>query len=231
MPFASPVLRWLSASVGAGLVLGGGWAASAVVRDGVEGASAAQVTLGIALLIVGLPMVALPALLGTGVIPDRGGPWAAALQKLAAEHGQQVQSSPDVGVWFDVVHGGPRFTALVDPPGQRLILRSRRATRHGVVVVRRGDTGAGEGARWAEVARGEAWSMRAEVRVAAAAMAQNAELVHALDRFFAFRGARAVVFGAEGLSLELHLPTPEHTAGVIRTGMDVARAIQSASER
>lgn len=229
--FASPVLRWMSGSVGLGLAVGGAWAASAVFRQGVQGASAGQVTLGLALLIVGVPMVALPALVGSGLVRDRGAPWAVALRKLAAEHGQQVQSSADVGVWFDVVHGGPRFTVLIEPTAERLVLRSTRTARHGVVVVRRGDTGEGEAARWLEVARGEAWSMRAEVRVASAAMAQNGALVRALDRFFAFRGARSVTFGAEGLSLALVLPPPERTEEMIRAGMDVARGIHTASER
>ncbi len=231
MSNAASVIRWITASVGLGLIVGGGWAASSVLRVGVAGANAGQVTLGIALLFVGLPMFALPLLLQTRVLPDRGAPWAAALGRIAAEHGQVVQSDRDVGVWFDIVHGGPRFTVLVEPAQNRLLLKCRQGARHGVNVVRRGLTDGEDVFRWAEVCRGESWSMRAEVRVAAVSMGQNAPLVRALDRFFAFRGAVAVRFGATGLELELRLPTPESTPDVIRAGMDVARAIFLAAER
>lgn len=231
MSFASPVVRWTLGSIGLGLSVGGAWAAASVFREGLEAASASRVTVGIALLILGLPLLILPTLLASGMVPDKGGPWVQSLARLAAEHGQQVQSEVGVGVWFDIVHGGPRFTVLVDPVGHRLLLKSRRNARHGVVVLRRGERGEADNASWVEVARGEAWSMRAEVRVAAAAMAQNAALAHALDRFFAFRGAVSVSFGADGLALELRLPAPESTPDVIRAGMDVARSVWHASER
>ncbi len=226
---APTMLRWTAAAIGLGLVVGGAWACWEVALKGVEGANAARVTMGLFFLIIGIPLLVLPALVGSGVIADPAGPWISPLARLAAEHGQQVQSDPALGVWFQIIHSGPRFTVLIDARANVLRLDSRRALRHGVVVVRRGEPLEGEAASWNEAARGASWSMYAEVTAGAASLAHSRELGGALDNFFAFRGARRVVFGAEGLSLQFRLPSPEATPAAIRSALEVARTIWHAS--
>ncbi len=229
MSVASTMFRWTAAATGLGLVAGGAWACAEVVVVGVEAANAARVTMGLFFLIVGIPLLVLPVLVGSGAIADPARPWVAPLMRLAAEHGQQVQSDPALGVWFDIVHSGPRFSVFIDARAQVLRLDSPRAVRHGVVVVRRGDALVGDAAAWSEAARGASWSMHTEVAADGAPLAQSRDLARALDNFFAFRGARQVVLGGNGLSLQLRLPPPDAAPAAIRSALDVARTIWHAT--
>lgn len=176
---------------------------------------------------LGIPLIAWPILRRAGIVEDPNAPWVEALARLAAEHGQLVQSDPRAGAWFDLVHGGPRFMVLVEPAHGRLTLRCRRPTRHGIVVVRRGESPAGEPAHWGEVLRGGAWSLRAEVRIAAHSLTEAHALHRALDRFFIFGGARTVLLSNGSLTLELELPPPEAVEGAVRGAIDAARAISA----
>ncbi len=178
--------------------------------------------------LLGTPLLLWSVLRKAGIVEDPNREWVAALRRLAAEHGQEVQSDPASGAWFDLIHGGPRFTVRVQPTKGLLTLRGARTARHGVVVLRRGERPEGEIGQWGEVLRGAAWSLRAEVRVAARPLAETPDLHRALDRFYSFTGAKAVRFDAEGFRLELELPPPEMTDRVVRNTLDAARAVSTA---
>ena len=175
--------------------------------------------------LAGLLLTVRTALASVGLLEGPEGPWRHALQRLAAEHGQEVQLHPERGLWFDAIHGGPRLTVSLFPERGTLELRGGVAGRHGMVVLRRGDSVSGDLAAWPEAFRGAGWSFRAEVRIAARGLEEARPLHLALDRFFALAGARRVAFDHDGLRVSLELPHPDSTERAVRTALDAARAI------
>ena len=211
------------------MMLAGAWAVAPALALPLAEADLTRAAGGVVALLLGLPLATWPWLVRSGVLKDPGEPWAIALAKLAAEHGQMVQTDPILGLWFDLVHGGPRFRVSLDPHRRTLQLSSKRVARHGFIVVPRGVRSEIDLARWTEVARGRAWSLRVEVRSASGSVSGNRALASALDDFFNFSGARSVVFGPDGLRLELALPPPDMADRVVRSATTAARAVWEAS--
>lgn len=218
----------LATFLGGAMVLGGAGLGLVELLAVDRSVDVGRVSAALSLVFLGAPLLAWPSLRRAGIVDDPSTPWVRALTRLAAEHGQLVQTDPGTGAWFDLIHGGPRLTVLVEPGAARLTLRSRLAVRHGVTVVRRGEAPEGDAARWPEVLRGAAWSLRSEVRVASSTLEDARELHRALDRFYTFPGARAVTFGSGGFRVELELPAPEEVEAVVRRAMDAARAVAAA---
>ncbi|MBM4368482.1 MAG: hypothetical protein FJ102_19865 [Deltaproteobacteria bacterium] len=157
-------------------------------------------------------------------------PWVAALARLAAEHGQVMQEDLERGIWFDAVHGGPRFTVLVQPrKGGNVLLMSQRRARHGVLVLRDDLAPGEEFAGWSEVGGGQGWRLYAEVALASRPMLDDRRTAAALDRFFQQAGALSVEFGTDGLTLSLGLPSPDLAARAVREAIDVARQVWEAT--
>ncbi len=157
-------------------------------------------------------------------------PWVAALARLAAEHGQVVQEDLERGIWFDAIHGGPRFTVLVQPrKGGHVLLMSQRRARHGVLVLREGLAPGDEFSGWSEVGGGQGWRLYAEVALTSRPMLKDPRATAALDRFFQQTGARSVEFGTDGLTLSLGLPPPDLAARAVRNAIDVARQVWEAT--
>ena len=229
MAEASRTLAPLASALGGTMMLAGAWAVAPALTAALEDADLARAAAGVVGLLLGLPLAIWPWLVRSGVVEDPGAPWALALSKLAAEHGQQVQTDPILGLWFDLVHGGPRFRVSLDPHRRTLQLSSKRVARHGFIVVPRGVRSGIDLTRWTEIARGRAWSLRVEVRSAGGSVSGNKALEAALDDFFNFAGARSVVFGPDGLRLELESPHPEMADRVVRSATAAARAVWEAS--
>ncbi len=157
-------------------------------------------------------------------------PWVSALSRLAAEHGQAVQEDLERGIWFDAIHGGPRFTVLVQPrKGGNVLLLSQRRARHGVLVLRDDLEPGQEFAGWSEVGGGQGWRLYAEVALTSRPMLEDTRTSAALDRFFRQSGALSVEFGTDGLTLSLGLPPPELAARTVREAIDVARQVWDAT--
>jgi hypothetical protein len=186
----------------------------------------------------GLPATAGAALLSFGVTvffvsaPQVSWePWIVALSKLAREHGQNVQDDLDRGLWFDAIHGGPRFTIQILPTDRGYIrLFSKRQARHGVLVLRAGDEPDEAYALWTPVGKGRGWVIYAEVLVAARSLMTNVRLAAALDRFFGARAAKMVVFASDGLQLDMGLVPIHAVDPAIREAIDVGRQLWEATE-
>jgi hypothetical protein len=221
IPFAS--------AAGVIAVVAGTWAISPIWSDPSSPLDLTRTALGAVGVLGGVPLAAWPWLVRAGVVVDPGKPWADALARIAAEHGQLVNTDPEIGVWFDTIHGGPRFRVLLEPLRQRLRLTSRQSARHGVVVTRRGQPPEDHRSEWAKVTSGAEWSMRAAVRITAIPLVESPRLIRALDEFFAFPNARSVSFDPHGISLVLDLPHPERAARVVRAAMDAAWAVWEAA--
>ncbi len=221
LPYAS--------AAGVVCVVAGTWAISPLWSD-VEGAlDLVRIGLGAVGIVGGTPLALWPWLVRAGVVADPGKPWAERLGRLAAEHGQTVQTDPEIGVWFDTIHGGPRFRVLLQPAEGRMRLTSRQASRHGLVVLRRGEPLPPERSHWVQITGGAQWTLFAEVRISVVGLLENARLVQALERFFEFPGAQQVSFDPTGLTLELSLPSPDRTEAVVRRAMDAAWAVWGAA--
>lgn len=157
-------------------------------------------------------------------------PWVAALTKLAAEHGQVVSEDLALGLSFDVIHGGPRFTLRVDPrPGGAVTLTSPRRARHGIVVTRAGLSRPPEAQDWHAVGHTPAWALHSELVLAARPMLHDPRVVAALDRFFAESAGRTVLLAPDGLRLELGLPHLESAPRALRHAIEVARQLWEAT--
>ncbi len=221
LPFAS--------AVGMVMAVVGTWAVSPVWADPSGSLNLVRVGLGAAAILGGTPLALWPWLVRAGVVADPGKPWAENLTRLAAEHGQIVQSDPEIGVWFDTIHGGPRFRVLLQPVDRRMRLTSRLASRHGLLVLRQGDAIEPDRAHWVEITKGAGWVMYAEVRISVIGLIENARLIVALDAFFDFAGASRVSFDPQGLTLELALPPADRAEKVVRRAMDAAWAVWDAA--
>lgn len=158
-------------------------------------------------------------------------PWIDALSRLAREHGQEVQDDLDRGLWFDAVHGGPRFTINVLPTTNGHIrLFSKRQARHGVVVLRANEAPGDEFANWAPVVKGRGWTLYAEVVIAARSIQANVRLAAALERFFGTRSARSVLFAGDGLKMEMGLVRLESVDAAIREAIEIGRQLWDATD-
>jgi hypothetical protein len=224
-------LKYLPFVSAAGVVavVAGTWAISPMWSDTESALNLSRVGLGAIGVLGGAPLAVWPWLVRAGMVVDPGRPWADQLERIAAEHGQSVQTDPELGVWFDTIHGGPRFRVWLEPLHRRMRLTGRHSARHGLYVVRRGQALPEDRAEWGRVTAGAEWSMHAEVQISAVSLSRNATLMTALDRFFEYPGATLVSFDPTGLSLHLELPHPERCESVVRRAMDAAWAVWGAS--
>lgn len=218
-----------AAAVGVAMAVAGTWAVSPVWADTSGSLDLVRVGLGAVAILGGTPLALWPWLVRAGVVADPGRPWVASLARLAAEHGQAMQSDPEIGVWFDTIHGGPRFRVLLQPVSRTMRLTSRQASRHGLVVLRQDEPIDPDRSHWMEVTRGAGWVMYAEVRISVIGLLENARLIAALDAFFDFSGASRVSFDPQGLTLELALPPADRAEKVVRRAMDAAWAVWDAA--
>ncbi len=158
-------------------------------------------------------------------------PWVTALSRLAAEHGQVVHEDLEKGLSFDIIHGGPRFTVRVDPrPGGGVSLVSGRRARHGIAATRAGRVRPEEAVDWHPVGSGPAWTVHAELVLAAKPMLSDPRVTAAFARFFSEAPGQVIVFAPDGLRLELSLPQLDAAPRALRQAIEVAREVWEATD-